>query len=80
MILFYRDPTDDLEMEYDPTPEDRFWDNQDNESDAAKYYVKELEAKVTNTRKELTKLKDYFKTTNQILLTNELEAILKGLR
>lgn len=80
MILFYRDPTDDLEMDYDPSNEDRFWDNQDNESDAAKYYVKELEAKVTNTRKELTKLRDYFKTTNQILLTNELEAILKGLR
>lgn len=80
MILFYRDPTDELEMEYDPSNEDRFWDNQDNESDAAKYYVKELEAKVTNTRKELTKLRDYFKTTNQILLTNELEAILKGLR
>ena len=80
MILFYRDPTDDLEMEYDPTPEDRFWDNQDNESDAAKYYVKELEAKVSNTRKELTKLRDYFKTTNQILLTNELEAILERLR
>lgn len=80
MILFYRDPTDDLEMEYDPSNEDRFWDNQDNESDAAKYYVKELEAKVSNTRKELTKLRDYFKTTNQILLTNELEAILKGLR
>lgn len=80
MILFYRDPTDDLEMEYDPSNEDRFWDNQDNESEAAKYYVKELEAKVSNTRKELTKLRDYFKTTNQILLTNELEAILKGLR
>jgi len=80
MILFYKDPTDDLEMDYDPSNEDRFWDNQDNESDAAKYYVKELEAKVTNTRKELTKLRDYFKTTNQILLTNELEAILKGLR
>ena len=80
MILFYRNPTDDLEMDYDPSNEDRFWDNQDNESDAAKYYVKELEAKVTNTRKELTKLRDYFKTTNQILLTNELEAILKGLR
>ena len=80
MILFYRNPTDDLEMDYDPSNEDRFWDNQDNESDAAKYYVKELEAKVTSTRKELTKLRDYFKTTNQILLTNELEAILKGLR
>ena len=79
MILFYRDPTDDLEMEYDPSNEDRFWDNQDNESDAAKYYVKELEAKLSSTRKELTKLRDYFKTTNQILLTNELEAILKGL-
>ena len=80
MILFYKDPTDDLEMDYDPSNEDRFWDNQDNESDAAKYYVKELEAKVSTTRKELTKLRDYFKTTNQILLTNELEAILKRLR
>ena len=80
MILFYKDPTDDLEMEYDPSNEDRFWDNQDNESDAAKYYVKELESKISSTRKELNKLRDYFKTTNQILLTNELEAILKGLR
>jgi hypothetical protein len=80
MILFYRDPTDDLEMEYDPSNEDRFWDNQDNESDAAKYYVKELEAKISSTRKELTKLRDYFKTTDQILLTNEIEGILKGLR
>ena len=80
MILFYRDPTDDLEMDYDPSNEDRFWSNEDNESDAAKYYVKELEAKISSTRKDLNKLRDYFKTTEQILLTNELEAILKGLR
>ena len=80
MILFYKDPTEEHEEFYDQSNEDRFWDNQDNESDAAKYYVKELEAKVANTRKELTKLRDYFKTTNQILLTNELETILKGLR
>ena len=80
MILFYRDPTDDLEMEYNPSNEDRFWDNQDNESEAAKYYVKELEAKISSTRKDLTKLRDYFKTTEQILLTNELEAILERLR
>jgi hypothetical protein len=80
MITFYRDPTEEHEMIYDPSNEDRFWNNQDNESDAAKYYVKELEAKIRSTRKELTKLKDYFKTTDQILLTNEIEGILKGLR
>lgn len=80
MILFYRDPTEEHEEFYDPSNEDRFWDNQDNESEAAKYYVKELEAKISSTRKDLTKLRDYFKTTEQILLTNELEAILKGLR
>lgn len=80
MILFYRDPTEEQEEFYDPSNEDRFWDNQDNESEAAKYYVKELEAKISSTRKDLTKLRDYFKTTEQILLTNELEAILERLR
>jgi|GWRWMinimDraft_15_1066023.scaffolds.fasta_scaffold02977_5 hypothetical protein len=80
MITFYRDPTEEHEMIYDPSKEDAFWNNQDNESDAAKYYVKELEAKISSTRKELTKLRDYFKTTDQILLTNEIEGILKGLR
>lgn len=80
MILFYRDPTEEHEEFYDPSNEDRFWDNQDYESEAAKLYVKELETKISSTRKELTKLKDYFKTTDKILLTNELEAILKGLR
>jgi hypothetical protein len=80
MILFYKDPTEEHEEFYDPSNEDRFWDNQDYESEAAKYYVKELEAKISSTRKELTKLRDYFKTTDKILLTNELEAILKGLR
>jgi len=80
MILFYKDPTEEHEEFWDPTNEDRFWHNEENESDAAKYYVKELEAKVSSTRKELTKLRDYFKTTDKILLTNELEAILKGLQ
>ena len=80
MILFYRDPTEEQEEFYDPSNEDRFWDNQDNESEAAKYYVKELEAKISSTRKDLTKLRDYFKTTEQILLKNELEAILERLR
>ena len=80
MILFYRDPTEEHEEFYDPSNEDRFWDNQDYESEAAKLYVKELESKISSTRKELTKLRDYFKTTDKILLTNELEAILKGLQ
>jgi hypothetical protein len=80
MILFYKDPTEEHEEFYDPSNEDRFWDNQDYESEAAKLYVKELESKISSTRKELTKLRDYFKTTDKILLTNELEAILKGLR
>ena len=80
MILFYKDPTEKHEEFYDPSNEDRFWDNQDYESEAAKLYVKELESKISSTRKELTKLRDYFKTTDKILLTNELEAILKGLR
>ena len=80
MILFYKDPTEEHEEFYDPSNEDRFWDNQDYESEAAKLYVKELEAKISITRKQLNKLKDYFKTTDKILFTNELEAILKGLR
>jgi len=80
MILFYKDPTEEHEEFYDPSNEDRFWDNQDYESEAAKLYVKELESKISSTRKELTKLRDYFKTTDKILLTNELEAILKRLR
>lgn len=80
MILFYKDPTEEHEEFYDPSNEDRFWDNQDYESEAAKLYVKELESKISSTRKQLNKLKDYFKTTDKILLTNELEAILKGLR
>jgi hypothetical protein len=80
MILFYKDPTEEHEEFWDPTNEDRFWHNEENESEAAKLYVKELEAKISSTRKELTKLRDYFKTTDKILLTNELEAILKGLQ
>lgn len=72
------DPTETV-TEWEYSNERNFWHNQDFESDEAKIYVKELEAKISSTRKELTKLRDYFKTTNQILLTNELEAILKGL-
>lgn len=73
------DPTETV-TEWEYSNERNFWHNQDFESDEAKYYVKELEAKISSTKKELTKLKDYFKTTNQILLTNELEGILKRLQ
>jgi len=74
------DPTETWTGEWEYTNERYFWDNEDFESVNAKVYVKELEAKISSTKKELTKLKDYFKTTNQILLTNELEGILKRLQ
>ena len=35
MILFYRDPTEEHEEFYDPSNEDRFWDNQDYESESS---------------------------------------------
>lgn len=74
------DPTETWTGDWEYSNERNFWHNQDFESDEAKIYVKELEAKISSTKKELTKLRDYFKTTDQILLTNEIEGILKGLR
>ena len=34
MITFYRDPTEEHEMIYDPSKEDAFWNNQELDDDA----------------------------------------------
>lgn len=58
---FYRDPTEDYELE--PSDADNFWNSQDDQTQEAKIYVKELEKRLGEIQKELFFLSSLCKQT-----------------
>jgi hypothetical protein len=77
-MIFYKDPTE--EHEYDLSNEDIFWNSQDQQTEDAKIYVKELEVKISKAKKGLMLLKDLSLQLNHKYYSDTINTIILNLQ
>ena len=78
MTKYKNDPTDD--HDYEPSASDNFWLSQDEQSDEAKEYVKELEKKIKDAKDALKLLYDLAKQTENYYYQNKINQIINNLK
>ena len=78
MTKYKNDPTEDYDFE--PSASDNFWLSQDEQSDEAKEYVKELEKKIRVAVVDLKFLYDLSKQTENYYYQNKINLIINNLK
>ena len=78
MTKYKNDPTEDYD--YEPSASDNFWLSQDNQSDEATEYVKELENKIRVAIIDLKFIYDLAKQTEQTYYENKINSIINKLK
>jgi hypothetical protein len=78
MTKYKNDPTEDYETEL--SVEDNFWLSQDDQSDEAKEYVKELEDKIREAKINLKFIYDLAKQTNLTFFELKINSIINKLK
>jgi hypothetical protein len=78
MTKYKNDPTE--EHDYEPSASDNFWLSQDDQSDEAKEYVKELEKKIRVSKIALQYLYDVAKQTELTFFENNINQIINNLK
>lgn len=68
------------EYDYSPSASDNFWLSQDNQSDEATEYVKELENKIRVAIIDLKFIYDLAKQTEQTYYENKINSIINKLK
>jgi hypothetical protein len=74
----YNDPTEEFETEL--SIEDKFWHNQDYQTDSSKEYVKELETKIREAKKNLEFIYELAKQTELTYIQNKVNNIILKLK
>lgn len=78
MTKYKNDPTE--EYDYSPSASDNFWLSQDDQSDEATEYVKELENKIRVAIIDLKFIYDLTKQTEQTYYENKINSIINKLK
>ena len=78
MTKYKNDPTEDYD--YEPSASDNFWLSQDDQSDEATEYVKELENKIRVAIIDLKFIYDLAKQTEQTYYENKINSIINKLK
>jgi hypothetical protein len=78
MTKYKNDPTEDYD--YSPSASDNFWLSQDDQSDEATEYVKELENKIRVAIIDLKFIYDLAKQTDQTYYENKINSIINKLK
>jgi hypothetical protein len=78
MTKYKNDPTE--EYDYSPSASDNFWLSQDEQSDEATDYVKELENKIRVAIIDLKFIYDLAKQTEQAYYENKINSIINKLK
>lgn len=78
MTKYKNDPTEDYD--YSPSASYNFWLSQDDQSDEATEYVKELENKIRVAIIDLKFIYDLAKQTDQTYYENKINSIINKLK